>query len=208
MSLYELYNFIIDLKGRKYPELIRPIRAQLNKRPKSPETTINNEFGIKRLLIYLYNVFRRIEINVEKSGSPIFFILENKGLYDARENHKESLATQDILKIYQSTKELYYCYLNYLDVSFKHRTNRYEDNFLVFCTPLKEIIKKLNNWTPSKEDIELCKPKIYLMLPTYSNIQDKLEGITKFKNAVIIYEQNSAQPMISGKSINYIKTIF
>ena len=190
MNLEELMQYTEEIKSetRFLPEIPLWFFTKKLENPFYRQITVNNSANFEEFLTFLYYVFRKIELKLEKRHPDLIYTLRSKRnlptLEEAKENFK-SVEKSDFIRMYPVMKQLFYCYTQYIKTSLETNTDITEGNNLP-CTvdELKYWLRKLN-----VNSISTCSG--------YGRVIQKLNKTKKFKEWDTMIDNAITQPCIN-----------
>ena len=161
--LAELVQFMNELREGQHSEYDIPVLFDYEKlNQKVRETVVNSKKEFAQFLSYLYCLYRKIEIKLEKLGYPNIlpdlntdeksFMKICINLDKAKEEYK-SMSREDFLELYPVLKKLFFSYIDYIRYSVEHAHNIDDGDYLPeTIEEIKPLLVKLNSWSPTKTD--------------------------------------------------------
>ena len=161
ITIEELLEFMSEV--REYKRIPHDISCWFENVPldqESREIVIKNEDQFRYFLIYLYYVYRKIEMKMEEVGSfniiidldsnEKSFIKVCMDLDKAKEEYK-SMRKNDFLEMYPVLKKLFFSYMDYIRYSIERMHSMDEGNYLPGAIEeIKHWLEELNTWSPIK----------------------------------------------------------
>ena len=157
-----LIKFMEEIReGHHYQHDIPVYFGYGNLNQEIPKAVINVEYKFAEFLSYLYCVYRKIEIKMEKFRCPNIFADSHSqetsfmkiclNLDKAKEDYA-SIDDNDFVKAYPILKRLFLCYTDYIRYSMEHLTDMDDGGYLPgTIEEIKTWFCKLNTWSPKKD---------------------------------------------------------
>ena len=212
MTIGEFIEFVTKLSEGNYSQYDIPVEfhyERLNR--KIRENVITNEWEFAKFLSYLYCVYRKIEIKMERAGYP--YILSDSDVEDSLVNIRTNLnkikrnckfaEKNDFLKMYTMLKQLFIYYTAYIKYSIDHLINIDEGRYLPRTyDEIEPWLQKLNTWFPAKVNgrwINCLEP--FIVIPSgYEAVATMLRATTKFSHYLMINSDEVAEPCIEEEN--------
>jgi len=207
-TLAELSQFMDEIKEGKHSQYDIPIEfhySSLNQNIK--KTVINNESQFARFLSYLYCLYRKIEVKLEKAEYPnVLPDLDSQGksfeeissnLKKAKDDYK-LVNKNDLVAIYIACKKLFSCYTHYIKYSIDNFIDINEGDLLpITIEEIKPLLEKLNVWSPVKVNNQwITYINLIVIPPGYERVAEVLYKTNKFKHFQVIIDNEIEDPYI------------
>ena len=149
VTLRELLDFMNELEEGKHSQYNIPVLFKFeNLTQKVPETITSNQWQFRQFFTYLYCVYRKIEMKLEKAG---YDILPDPDIHESRfvnicvnlnktKKDYKSMGKNNFYEMYPVLKKLFFCYADYI---------RYSKNRLVKMDEGKDLpgtIEEMKSW--------------------------------------------------------------
>ena len=213
LTLEDLLKFIKQLDDGMYPEQNICIGFQsisLNQQVK--RTTVNNQEAFGIFLSYLYSVYRKIEMKMERAKYP-YILQDNEpnennfakicvNLDRAKEEY-QSMKRNDFLNMYPVIRKLFHSYTDYIKAAFDLKINIDEGDYLPGTVDeMKHWLEQLNTWFPRNINgvWKSAKDTYIVVPPGYSTAVKILRKTTKFQSTLIIDDNRTIEPYIEEEN--------
>ena len=213
MNLGELLRFMQELREGKHPRYNIPIAFEYTLLVQDIRMSVvknNNKFGA--FLSYLYSIYRKIEVKMEKAGYPNILPDSNpeEESFDTicdnlskLKNDYKSMDKNDILKMYPILKNLFICYTNYIKYSLNNAQDIEEGSYLPGTIhEMRPWLRKLNKWLPIKVNEEWinCMSSFVGAPSGYEEVINRFHKIPKFNDFPVVNDDNVIEPYISREN--------
>ena len=209
MTLGEVLRFMEELDEGKHSQYDVPVAFYYNKLDQEvQEIATSNEFGFTNFLSFLYSVYRKIEIQMEKVGCPgILADLQSReklpdlilsNVEKAKEEYK-AMERNDFLKMYPVLKKLFSCYTDYIRYSIDHTDKIDEGDHLPgIWEEMQFWLQELNTWSPEKVNIENINwMNFSVIMPSdYEEVIQTLHKTVKFIDYYVVIDNQGTEPFI------------
>ena len=227
MTLGEVLEFMSELDEGKHSQYDVPVQFHYEKLYQEvQEIVTSNENNFILFLVFLYSAYRKIEMQMEKTGYPgILADLESQeksldlissNLKKAKDEYKTmknnlkgglmrifSKSEIDFLEMYPVLKKLFSCYTDYIRYAMNH-TNKIDegDHLPGSYEEIQSWLENLNTWSPERVSIENINwMKSFVVMPSgYEQVIQTLIKTTKFTDYCAVIDNQGTEPFIRDRN--------
>lgn len=217
MTLEEVINSLRALDEGEFSEHYIPVSFHVEQlTPEFREVVISKEDEFSKFFTYLYYVYRKIELRMERTAYPNIlpdldsqekpFIRVCIDLGKAKEDYK-LMDRNDFLEVYPIVKRLFFCYVDYIRYLVNNASDVDEGNHLPGnIDEMKPWLWKLNTWLPKIINGEWrnCMDSSIVIPAGYEQVAETLHRTSKYNTCEVINDNGTDEPYIRNENDEHI----